>query len=72
MAWPFEAEMHEIAQTSSEAALAGTFQRGTAEIYRRLATLRSLDGLPDLEAVLISLQSIPGKRRTDSEGGPRS
>lgn len=54
-AWRFAGEMEEIAATLEFAGLPGGFHTAAAEIYRRIAHFKGLEGTPPLEEVLGSL-----------------
>ncbi|TAH49999.1 MAG: NAD(P)-dependent oxidoreductase [Chloroflexota bacterium] len=54
-AWRFEGEMREIAATFASVGMPGEFHLAAAEIYRRLAPLKSANDMLALEDVLQSL-----------------
>jgi 3-hydroxyisobutyrate dehydrogenase-like beta-hydroxyacid dehydrogenase len=51
-AWRFAGEMDQIAACFAEAGLPDGFARAAAEVYRRLADLKELEGDPPLDQVL--------------------
>jgi len=51
-AWRFAGEMDEIASTFESAGLHGGFHRAAGEVYRRLASFKDAEELPELDSVL--------------------
>ena len=51
-AWRFAGEMDEIASTFESAGLHGGFHRAAGEAYRRLASFKDAEELPELDSVL--------------------
>ena len=51
-AWRFAGEMDQIAESFAEAGLPDGFARAAAELYRRLAPFKDLEGDPPLDQVL--------------------
>lgn len=58
-AWRFEGELHEIADAMAAHDLPDGFHRAAADVYRRLADLRHVDG-PDVDMILDRLLDPPG------------
>ena len=56
-AWRFEGEMHEIASTFSQVGLPQGFQSAAAEVFGRLAPLKSSPSLLSLVSVLMAIQA---------------
>jgi 3-hydroxyisobutyrate dehydrogenase-like beta-hydroxyacid dehydrogenase len=54
-AWRFGPEMEEIAATFAAAGLPSGFHEAAAETYRRLASFKTADPAPDLDAVIAAL-----------------
>ena len=59
-AWRFTGEMEEIAATFQETGMPAGFHEAAADIYRRLASFKDLEGTPPLETVLSALLRADG------------
>ena len=65
-AWRFAGEMDQIAAGFAEAGLPDGFARAAAELYRRLAVFKDLEGDPPLAEVLGRVRARVRRRVLDA------
>jgi 3-hydroxyisobutyrate dehydrogenase-like beta-hydroxyacid dehydrogenase len=66
-AWRFAGEMDQIAACLAEAGLPDGFARAAAELYRRLAPFKDLEGDPPLDQVLERIRARRRRRVRDAD-----